>query len=326
MIVPHLAQLASGIPANDLQLLADWCAHMALPVRTARCILSSGSQAFLHPLPQRAHVGLAGTSSTLHTAASASSTAERLHIADASTSGRVESNWRFLNYLLPAAAAAALGTAVAYQQQFQVEPPSLPVHASLSQQPHPLDSMQPWVQQLAQDKGVLEVLTADKILEHPLLGGDHMFSALMRKGFVSNMACFYNSDHQRFHSVLTLGKETAGYPGIVHGGLSAAILDETLGLLFFALKSQGALPFWGPAFTANLEVNYKAKLPTGNTVLCTSELESVDGRKVWMTATISDGPHGKVYATARALFVAPKPQKLLQEGAKHVWSQLQPPT
>jgi len=32
-----------------------------------------------------------------------------------------------------------------------------------------------------------------------------------------------------------------------------------------------------------------------------------------MRAIVSDGPDGKVFATARALFVAPKPQRLLKD-------------
>ncbi len=35
-------------------------------------------------------------------------------------------------------------------------------------------------------------------------------------------------------------------------------MDDTLGFLLFALKKQRALPFWGPAYTAHLEVEYKA--------------------------------------------------------------------
>ena len=35
-------------------------------------------------------------------------------------------------------------------------------------------------------------------------------------------------------------------------------MDETLGFLLFALKKQKALPFWGPAYTAHLEVDYKS--------------------------------------------------------------------
>lgn len=53
-------------------------------------------------------------------------------------------------------------------------------------------------------------------------------------------------------------REVCGFPTIVHGGFTAAVMDETLGFLLFALKKQQALPFWGPAYTAHLEVEYKA--------------------------------------------------------------------
>ena len=53
-------------------------------------------------------------------------------------------------------------------------------------------------------------------------------------------------------------REVCGFPTIVHGGFTATVMDETLGFLLFALKAQKALPFWGPAYTAHLEVEYKA--------------------------------------------------------------------
>lgn len=67
-----------------------------------------------------------------------------------------------------------------------------------------------------------------------------------------------------------------------------------------------------------LEVSYKAKISAGRTVLCTTEVESMEGRKLWMKATVSDGPEGQVYATARALFVAPKPHKMVQDVGKYL--------
>ena len=57
-------------------------------------------------------------------------------------------------------------------------------------------------------------------------------------------------------------------------------------------------------------------------MLCTCELESIEGRKVWMRATVSDGPGGITYATARALFVSPKPHKLVKEALSYVWQGL----
>lgn len=48
-----------------------------------------------------------------------------------------------------------------------------------------------------------------------------------------------------------------GYPRVQHGGFSAALMDEVMGMLFLALRARRRLPFVGPAFTARLEVDYK---------------------------------------------------------------------
>ena len=80
----------------------------------------------------------------------------------------------------------------------------------------------------------------------------------------------------------------------MHGGLTAAIIDEAFGFLMVSLRSNRQLPFIGPAFTAHLEVEYKAKIQAGRLLLCTTEVESIEGRKLWMKATVRDGPTGKV--------------------------------
>ena len=36
------------------------------------------------------------------------------------------------------------------------------------------------------------------------------------------------------------------------------------------------------------------KIPAGRLLLCTTEVESCEGRKLWMKATVRDGPSGKV--------------------------------
>lgn len=41
-------------------------------------------------------------------------------------------------------------------------------------------------------------------------------------------------------------------------------------------------------------------------VVCTAELVEVDGRKVWMKATVVDSKSRIVYASGKALFVTPK--------------------
>lgn len=53
----------------------------------------------------------------------------------------------------------------------------------------------------------------------------------------------------RFSAVVSLGRNTAGHPKIVHGGLTAAIIDETLGGLMFSLKRSQHITLPGPMFT-----------------------------------------------------------------------------
>jgi len=47
-------------------------------------------------------------------------------------------------------------------------------------------------------------------------------------------------------------------------------------------------------------------LPAGTTVVCTTSLESVAGRKAWVTAELRDRPGGELYSSARALYVVAK--------------------
>ena len=44
----------------------------------------------------------------------------------------------------------------------------------------------------------------------------------------------------------------------------------------------------------------------------------MEGRKLWMKSTVTDGPTGKIYATARALFVAPSMNRLANDAVKLV--------
>jgi len=47
-------------------------------------------------------------------------------------------------------------------------------------------------------------------------------------------------------------------------------------------------------------------LPAASTVVCTTSLETVDGRKGWVTAELRDRPGGVLFCSARALYVMPK--------------------
>ncbi len=82
------------------------------------------------------------------------------------------------------------------------------------------------------------------------------FSAFLKVGLLQDMLCTFNADKQEFSSLITLGKNVCGHPTIVHGGLTAAIVDETFGGLNYVMKKRGMLDP-GPAFTVHMVMDWK---------------------------------------------------------------------
>ncbi len=85
-----------------------------------------------------------------------------------------------------------------------------------------------------------------------------------------------------------------GYPGLAHGGIAAAALDEAMG---WAMYAAGA---W--AMTARLEVKYRRPLPLGRPLRVTAEVVRDRGR--WLEAEgelrLAGGP---LIAEGKALFM-----------------------
>ncbi len=84
-----------------------------------------------------------------------------------------------------------------------------------------------------------------------------------------------------------------GVPGLAHGGVIAALVDEAAGSLLIA---QG-LRF----VTAHLDVEYIAPVPTGQPLTITARLEHAQGRKHTVISELRSGT--TLLATGRVLFV-----------------------
>ncbi len=102
------------------------------------------------------------------------------------------------------------------------------------------------------------------------------------------MRCYFDKKRRQFHAVVSLGKDVCGFPMTVHGGLTAAIFDETFGGLGICMWKDGALGFRPPAYTARLEVDYKKKIPAGSIILCSTSVESIDDRKVRLACGLTE--------------------------------------
>jgi acyl-coenzyme A thioesterase PaaI-like protein len=96
------------------------------------------------------------------------------------------------------------------------------------------------------------------------------------------------------HAEVHLGAAYEGPPGMVHGGVSALLLDHLMGVT--------ASQMTRVTFTGTLTLRYRNPLPLGDVVL-DGRVSGEEGRKVFVTAEIS-GERG-VAVEAEGIFVVP---------------------
>ena len=95
-------------------------------------------------------------------------------------------------------------------------------------------------------------------------------------------------------SRVTLGAAFEGAPGRAHGGVVAAIFDDTMG---FVLSMQRT-----PAFTGRLTVTYRAPTPLGEELEFRARLREQTGRKLLIEGRALR--EGVCFAEAEGLFIA----------------------
>ena len=101
---------------------------------------------------------------------------------------------------------------------------------------------------------------------------------------------------------VTLGKAFEGVPGRAHGGIVAALIDETMGLV---LAVNDVL-----AFTVQLDITYLAPAPIDQAIIARAWLERRDGRKLFISARVQ--ANDTDVASAKALFLAVDPARFLE--------------
>ncbi|KAH9487430.1 hypothetical protein JR316_0001505 [Psilocybe cubensis] len=103
---------------------------------------------------------------------------------------------------------------------------------------------------------------------------------------------------------LHLGRGMCGHDGIIHGGLLATLLDETL-----ARTAISNLPE-KVGVTAQLTLNYRAPTMADQFVVIKTRIQDVKGRKASVTGRVED-LSGTLLVEASATFVQPRYAKLL---------------
>lgn len=90
-----------------------------------------------------------------------------------------------------------------------------------------------------------------------------------------------------------------GRPGIIHGGITSLILDNSFGWLYIALNNTP------PAVTANLNINFRKPIYAYSNVILRLNLIEVKERKIYMSAVMKDNSK-EILVEATSLFVVPK--------------------
>ncbi|WVQ79912.1 hypothetical protein IAT38_002013 [Cryptococcus sp. DSM 104549] len=116
---------------------------------------------------------------------------------------------------------------------------------------------------------------------------------------------FAKKDESQAVAVIHLGRALCGHDGIIHGGLLATVLDETLGRnALMNLPSRIGV-------TANLNINYRSPCMADQFVIVRTKVDEIKGRKCIASATM-ETLNGDRVVDATALFIEPKWAQFLQ--------------
>ncbi|KAK6344505.1 hypothetical protein TWF696_008139 [Orbilia brochopaga] len=164
----------------------------------------------------------------------------------------------------------------------------------------------PFVEQLRQDK---ELYERRPHLDIPVMFRVNVLTAGVLTGvdrITVPPVVFSDKQGNKLFAILHIGDSLCGHPGVVHGGLLATLLDETLAQCCFpALPNKVGM-------TANLTVNYRAPCKANQFVVIKAETTKVEGRKAWVYGRLESLPEpgssgdGKLLVEATALMIEPK--------------------
>jgi acyl-coenzyme A thioesterase PaaI-like protein len=113
---------------------------------------------------------------------------------------------------------------------------------------------------------------------------------------------FRHDEAGRISTDVCLGRDFESFPGIIHGGIVATVLDEVL-----ARASLHAHRL--PSMTVGLRLRYVKVMRTGQPYVAVAEVQSRDGELVRLTGRLESATEGLI-AAADATFMLLDPARM----------------
>ena len=106
---------------------------------------------------------------------------------------------------------------------------------------------------------------------------------------------WFQKDDGEVYAEFVFDLNHQGPPGHVHGGASAAVLDEAMGATVWSAGLR--------VVAVNLEINYKQPVPLGQKIVILARVQEKQERKVLTTSEMLL-PDGSVAVTGRGIYVS----------------------
>jgi acyl-coenzyme A thioesterase PaaI-like protein len=119
-------------------------------------------------------------------------------------------------------------------------------------------------------------------------------------------ANFYELENNELVAICDTKDWHQSYPGRMHGGMSAAILDETIGRAITILDGET----WG--VTVSLDIKYKKPVPTDCTIKVVGRITK-ENRKLFEGTGEIILPNGEVAVTATGKYMKMPVEKITEE-------------
>jgi len=137
-----------------------------------------------------------------------------------------------------------------------------------------------------------KIITSQNISKHCMVcGTENPFGLKTR---------FYQTADNEVVGLFAPREEHQSYPGMTHGGISAAILDETIGRAIMSFYDQNTF-----GVTIDLQVKYKKPVPLGVELKAVGRITKDNGRMFEGTGEIFL-PNGEVAVSAEGKYLKRK--------------------